>query len=38
MLGVRDRDRLSVGVTLAARSTTSVMKATLSSMSMMDSG
>ena len=38
MLGVRDSDLLSVGVTLAALSTTSVMKATLSSMSMMDSG
>ena len=38
MLGVRDRDLLSVGVTEDALSTTSLMKATFSSMSMMDSG
>ena len=38
ILGVRDKDLLSVGVTEDARSTTSVMKATFSSMSMMESG
>ena len=38
MLGVLDNDLLSVGVTEDALSTTSLMKATFSSMSMMDSG
>ena len=38
MLGVRDNDLRSVGVTLAALSTTSLMKATFSSRSMMLSG
>ena len=38
MLGVRESDRLSVGVTEDALSTTSLMKATFSSMSMIESG
>ena len=38
MLGVLDNDLLSVGVTLEALSTISDMKATFSSMSMMESG
>ena len=38
MLGVRESDRLSVGVTEEALSTTSLMKATFSSMSMIESG